>query len=142
MSLVRWNPNRNLISISDEIDRFFNDFGLNLRESDTVWRPSVDLSETENTYEVKAEMPGMKKEDIKVEVKENVLTLTGEKKHETKDDKKNFHRLERVYGRFQRSFRLPKEVKSGEIKAKYRNGVLTIEIPKAEEMKPKEVAIS
>ena len=85
MSLVRWNPTRNLISISDEIDRFFNDFGLNLRESDTVWRPSVDLSETENTYEVKAEMPGMKKEDIKVEVKENVLILTGEKKHETKD---------------------------------------------------------
>jgi len=142
MSLVRWNPNRNLISISDEIDRFFNDFGLNLRDSDTVWRPSVDLSETENTYEVKAEMPGMKKEDIKVEVKENVLTLTGEKKHETKDDKKNFHRLERVYGKFQRSFRLPKEVKSQEIKAKYRNGVLMIEIPKAEEMKPKEVAIS
>jgi HSP20 family protein len=142
MSLVRWNPNRNLISISDEIDRFFEDFGLNLRESDTVWRPSVDLSETENTYEVKAEMPGMKKEDIKVEVKENVLTLTGEKKHETKDDKKNFHRLERVYGKFQRSFRLPREVKSEEIKAKYRNGVLTIEIPKAEEMKPKEVAIS
>ena len=142
MSLVRWNPTRNLISISDEIDRFFNDFGLNLRESDTVWRPSVDLSETENTYEVKAEMPGMKKEDIKVEVKENVLILTGEKKHETKDDKKNFHRLERVYGKFQRSFRLPREVKSEEIKAKYRNGVLTVEIPKTEEMKPKEVSVA
>ena len=142
MSLVRWNPNRTLISISHEIDRFFNDFGLNLRESDTVWCPSVDLSETENTYEVKAEMPGMKKEDIKVEVKENVLILTGEKKHETKDDKKNFHRLERVYGKFQRSFRLPREVKSEEIKAKYRNGVLTIEIPKTEEMKPKEVSVA
>ena len=142
MSLIRWTPMRNLVSINSEIDRFFNDFGMNFRESDTIWRPTVDLSETENGYEVKAELPGMKKEDINVELKDHVLTLTGEKKHEEKDEKKNYHRIERTYGKFQRSFRLPTEVKNDEIKARYRNGVLTIDIPKAEEVKPKEITVS
>jgi HSP20 family protein len=133
---------RNMISINDEIDRFFNDFGMNFREMDTVWRPTVDLSETEEGFEVKAELPGMKKEDIKVEMNDGLLTLTGEKKQEKKDDKKNYHRIERAYGKFERSFRLPRNVKGEEIKAKYKNGVLTIEIPKSEEAKPKEIAVA
>jgi len=142
MTLVRWNPMRSLISLPNEIDRFFDDFGLNVRDFDTVWRPHVDLSESENSYEVKAELPGMKKEDIKIEVHDNVLTLTGEKKQENKTDKKNYHRIERSYGRFERCFRLPKEVKAEEIKAKYKNGVLSIDIPKTEETKPKEIVVS
>ena len=142
MTLVKWNPIKNLISFPDEIERLFSDFGLNYDESDIVWSPSVDVSETENHYEVKAEIPGLKKEEIKVTVEDNVLKLSGEKKHEEETNKKNYHRIERSYGRFERSFWLPKEVKKEEIKASYKNGVLELVIPKAEEVKPKEIAIS
>jgi len=142
MTLVRWKPQRNLMSLPDSIDRFFDDFGLGWRHFDSVWHPSVDVSETENSYEVKADLPGMKKDEIKISYQDNVLTLTGEKSHEEKKDKKNYHHVERAYGKFQRSFRLPKDVKADQIKASYRNGVLNIEIPKAEEAKPKEISVS
>ncbi|MFH1942155.1 MAG: Hsp20/alpha crystallin family protein [bacterium] len=142
MTLVRCKPMRNLVSLPNEIGRFFNDFGLNLGEQDTVWSPPVDVSETEKTYEIKAEMPGMDKKDIKVSFNDNVLTLSGEKNQEKDEKKKNYRRMERVYGRFERSFRLPLKVKSEEIKANYRNGVLTVEIPKDEEARVKEVVVS
>jgi HSP20 family protein len=142
MKLVRYNPERSLISLPYEIDRFFEDFGLGYKNMDTVWNPSVDLSETDDHYEVKAEIPGMKKEDIKISVKDNVLTLSGEKKQENKTDKKNVYCVERLYGQFERSFTLPKNVKADAIKAKYKDGVLTVEIPKTEDVKPKEIAVS
>jgi len=142
MQLIRWNPYRSLISLPDEIERFFSDFGLDTRASDTVWSPSVDLAENDDSYEVKAEIPGMKREDIKVSYRDDVLMLTGEKKQEKENKDKNYHRIERAYGRFERSFWLPKEVKADEIKAQYKNGVLSISIPKAEEVKPKEIEVS
>ena len=142
MSLIRWSPYRNLISLPDEVERFFNGFGLDYQNSDSVWSPTVDISETEDQYEVKAEIPGLKKEDIKLSVEDSVLTLSGERKVEKKSDKKNYHRLERAYGRFERSFRLPREVDSESIKASYKNGVLTVQIPKSEAIKPKEIAVS
>ena len=142
MSLIKWSPYRNLISLPDEIDHFFNGFGLDLNASDSVWSPSVDISETENQYEVKAEIPGLKKEDIKLSVEDNVLTLSGERKYENETEKKNYHRIERAYGKFERSFRLPREVDAGNIKANYKNGVLTVHIPKVEAVKPKEIAVS
>jgi HSP20 family protein len=142
MSLIKWSPYRNLISLPDEIDHFFNGFGLDLNASDSVWSPSVDISETDDQYEVKAEIPGLKKEDIKLSVEDNVLTLSGERKYEKETEKKNYRRLERAYGRFERSFRLPKEVNVEKIKANYENGVLTVEIPKADAVKPKEIAVS
>ncbi len=142
MTLVRWKPARNLISFPHEIDRFFSDFGLNYDQSDTVWSPNVDVSETEKNYEVKAEIPGLKKEDIKVTVEDNVLKLSGEKKHEEETKEKNYHRVERSYGKFERTFQLPKEVKKEEIKASYKDGVLDVVIPKAEEVKPKQIAVS
>ena len=142
MTLVKWKPARNLISFPYELDRFFNDFGLDYGHSDTVWSPNVDVSETEKNYEVKAEIPGLKKEDIKVTVEDNILKLSGEKKHEEETNDKNYHRLERSYGKFERSFRLPKEVKKEEIKASYKNGVLDVVIPKAEEVKPKEITVN
>lgn len=142
MTLVRLNPLRSLISLRGEMGRLFNDFDLDFETYDTVWSPSVDVSEAENTYEVKAEIPGLKKEEINISVEENVLTLSGEKKQEKESKDKNYHRIERAYGRFHRSFRLPNEVKADEIKAKYKNGVLTIEIPKTETVKPKEIAVS
>ncbi len=142
MSLIKWSPYKNLISLPDEVDRFFNGFGLDLNASDSVWSPTVDISETENQYEVNAEVPGLKKEDIKLSVEDNVLTLSGERKVEKETDKKNYHRIERVYGKFERSFRLPKEVDAENIKASYKNGVLTVHIPKTEAVKPKEIAVS
>ena len=141
MQLVKFRPYRSLISLPEGVERFFSDLGFDAADSDTMWSPSVDLSESENTYEVKAEIPGMKKEDIRVSYEDNVLTLTGEKKQEKEVKNKNYHRVERAYGRFQRSFRLPKTVNKDEIKAKYKDGVLTVEIPKAEAVKPKEIAV-
>ncbi len=142
MTLVRWKPMRSLVSLPDEIDRFFSDFGLNLRQQDTVWSPQVDVSETESAYEIKAEMPGMDKKNIKVAYNDEVLTLSGEKNQEKDEKSKNYRRMERVYGRFERSFRLPLKVKAEEIKANYQDGVLTVEIQKAEEAQVKDIAVS
>lgn len=142
MTLVRYNPYRNLVSLPRQLNRFFNDFGLDADFSDTVWSPNVDIAETDDQYELKAEIPGLSKKEIKISVENNVLTLSGEKKHEEETNKKNFHRIETSYGRFERSFQLPEQVKAEEIKARYNNGVLTVEIPKAEKVKPKEIAVS
>jgi HSP20 family protein len=142
MTLIRWNPNRRQLALPEEIDRFFNGFNYGWENSDTAWYPTVDISENENNYEVKAEIPGMKKEEIKLSVEDHVLTLSGEKKKENESDKKNYHFVERSYGRFERSFKLPHEVKAEEIKAKYKNGILSVEIPKTETAKPKEIAVS
>ena len=141
MTLVRWKP-RHLTSLPPDIDRFFEDFGFGWKHFDRAWSPSVDLSETDDKYEVAVDLPGMKKDEIQIQYRDNVLKLSGEKKHEEKTDKKNYHRAERAHGRFERSFRLPKDVKAEYIKASYKDGVLHVEIPKAEEVKPKEIAVS
>jgi HSP20 family protein len=140
MSLIRCNPNRGLVSLPFNVERFFEDFGLGV-QGDSVWNPSVDVSETENGYEVKADIPGIKKEDIQITLEDGVLTLKGEKKQESETKKKSFYTVERVYGRFERCFKLPEHVKSDGIRAKVDNGVLTIDIPKAEEAKPREIAV-
>ena len=142
MSLIRWNPYRNLVSLPREIDRFFNEFGQELWNTDTVWSPSVDITETKDGYEVKAEIPGMKKNEIKINFEDDMLTLSGERNHEKEEKDKNYHRIERRYGKFQRSFYLPNHVKAEDIKANYKDGILTVNIPKSEEAKPKEIAIS
>lgn len=142
MTLVKWRPARSLMSLPDEIDRFFDDFGLGWKHFDRAWTPSVDLTETEEGYEVRADLPGMKKEEIKISYSDRVLTLAGEKNAEKKTDKKNYHRVERAYGKFERSFRLPKDIQIEKIKASYRNGVLSVDIPKAESTKPKEIEVN
>ena len=140
--LVKWNPNRRLVSLPNEIDRFFNNWGFDLENSDSVWYPNVDIAESEKNYELVAEVPGLSKKDIHISVEEGTLTLSGERKQENETEGKNYHRNERVYGRFERSFRLPKEVNAEAIKANYSNGVLKIEIPKTEKALPKQIAIS
>lgn len=141
MALIRWNPNRGLAALPLDVETFFENFGLGFNR-DTVWHPSVDVAETKDAYEVKAEIPGIRKEDIHISLEDHVLTLKGEKKQESETKNKNVHTVERVYGKFERSFRLPEGVKSEGIKAKYDNGVLTVEIPKAEEAKPREIAVT
>jgi len=106
-----------------------------------TWYPSVDISETDDSYEVRAELPGVPQDDIQVSVKENHLTIKGEKRQEQVDNGKNYRRVERTYGNFQRAFTLPPTVKAEDIKAEFKDGVLTLEIPKAEESKSTEIPI-
>lgn len=126
--------------------RFYNPFFVPTRmrtEADTYnWAPSVDISETDDTFEVRAEVPGVAKDDLNISVKDNLLTLSGEKRQENADDTQNYRRVERRYGSFQRRFTLPPDVATDDIKADYTDGVLTLSIPKPEAAKPTEISIT
>ncbi len=126
--------------------RFYSPFFAPTRvrtDADTDnWTPSVDISETDNSFEVRAELPGVAKDDLSISVKDNLLTLSGEKRQESTDDTQNYRRVERRYGNFQRSFTLPSDVAADDIKADYTDGVLTLSIPKPEAAKPTEVPIT
>jgi HSP20 family protein len=147
MALVRWRPFRDLVSIQDEMNRLFNDFFGRVPSrfegdwSASEWNPSVDISETKDEIVVKAEVPGMKKDDIKITLQDNVLTMRGERKQEKEEKETNFYRMERSYGSFTRSFNLPTMVQADKIKASYKDGILNITLPKAEEIKPKQIPI-
>ena len=106
------------------------------------WVPSVDVSETDDGFEVRAELPGVAKDDLHVSVEDNLLTLSGEKRQEEADDTQNYRRVERRYGSFQRRFTLPSEVETEDIKAEFTDGVLTLSIPKPEVVKPTEIPIT
>ena len=126
--------------------RFYSPFFAPTRvrtDADTYnWTPSVDISETDNGFEVRAELPGVAKDDLSVSVKDNLLTLSGEKRQENSEDTQNFRRVERRYGNFQRRFTLSSDVVVDDIKADYTDGVLTLSIPKSEVAKPTEVPIT
>ena len=138
-------PARNLFQFHNEMGQMFNDLFASSNEptDETVdrWSPSVDIAETDSGFEVRAELPGVKQEDVNVSVRDNVLTLRGEKRQEETDEGKNYRRVERHYGSFQRAFTLPPNVDAEAITAAYRDGVLTLTVPKAEEAKPKEIPI-
>ncbi len=138
MSIIRY---RNLMPLPTDLNQFFGNFGLDFWNTDSIWSPSVDVIESENGFEIKAEIPGVEKDEIKISVEDHVLTLSGERKHEKEEKDKNYHRIERSYGKFQRAFQLPNGVQSDAIDANYVNGILTIRIPKSEEVKPKEISI-
>ncbi len=140
MTLIRWRPVRDIASPVFDPDRFFNDFGFEKWQSDIVWNPSVDLSETENDYKVKAELPGLSKDDINISFKDDMLVISGEKKQENEEKENNYHRVERRYGKFQRAFRIH-DANADEIKAEYKDGILTIDVPKSEKTKPKQIAV-
>lgn len=145
MTLVRWRPWRDMINFQDEINRMFGDFfdrGTRNIEDAGVWLPATDVSETKDNVMVAVELPGMSKDDIKITVQDNVLTIRGEKKQEKEEKEVNYHRLERSYGFFSRSFTLPSTAKADKIKASYEHGILKVELPKAEEAKPKEIPIA
>lgn len=133
-------------TLRSEMDRVFDDFfGLmpaRREGSTTMWAPSVDISETADNFIVRAELPGMKKEDIELEVENNVLSIRGERRFEKTDEGENYHFMERSYGSFYRSFTLPKNVDSETIGAEYKDGMLVVTIPKKEEVKPKKVEIT
>jgi HSP20 family protein len=146
MPLVRWDPFRDVMSLQERMNELFErtmrrradeEEGLAPR----AWSPAVDIYETDEKMVIKAELPGLKKEDIDIEVRDNTLTLKGERKFEKEIKQENYHRVERAYGSFQRSFTLPGTVKQEAIEATFKDGILEVSLPKAEEAKPKQIRI-
>ena len=144
--LTLHRPARNLFSLHNEMGRVFGDlFGSHEGGADvekTAWVPSVDISEAETGFEIRVELPGVSENDVNVSVTDNRLTIKGEKHQEAETEDKNYHRVERRYGSFQRSFTLPKHVETADIKAEYTDGVLTVSIPKPEAAKPTEIPVT
>lgn len=143
MPIVRWDPFREVVQMKDEIGRWFGDVTGREKEERrlAVWSPEVDIKETEKDVIVKADLPGIKMEDIDVSVDENQLVIKGERKFEKEEKDKDYIRVERSYGSFYRSFDVGVPIKADEVKAHYADGVLEITIPKAEVKQPKKVEI-
>jgi HSP20 family protein len=146
MELVRWEPfegwNRLQNRINDLFDENFGRARALPSATNGTWLPPVDILESKDGYLIRAELPGMKKEDFNLEVNDGTLTLSGERKAESLTDGVMYQRSERIHGRFSRSFYLPQTVKQDGIKASYRDGILEIHVPKAEEAKPRQIAVT
>ena len=146
MAIVRWDPFRDVATLQDRINRIFNEsFGRSRDLDDEVslydWRPPVDIFETGDGIVLKVELPGIGKDDVSVEIKDNVLTLKGERLLDPQIKDEHYYRKERAFGKFQRSFSLQEAIQPERIKATFKDGVLTIEIPRPEEEKPKQVTV-
>ncbi len=145
MSIINWDPFNELAEIQNSINKIFDESVLRKGKKNrdiSYWEPAIDIIEKKDKYIIKAEFPGIPKEDIDINVSDNVLTVKGEKKQEKEEKDTNYYRSERVYGLFQRQLVLPPDVDAEKIKANYKNGVLEIEIPKGEKAKPKKISIS
>jgi len=145
-ALTSWNPLRELGSLESRLDRLFGLTSLTRnggKEAMTVsqWTPLVDIIEDSNEYLVKAELPELKKEDVKVSVENGELTISGERKSEKEEKDKKFHRIERSYGSFIRSFTLPESVNADKVSAEFKDGVLSVHLPKDEKAKPKSIEV-
>jgi len=125
----------------DLVDRFFYGWPFSDRDTDVAWTPRVDVHETDKEINIDVELPGIDKKDVKVEVKDNTLSISGERKDEKKSKDADSCRIERHYGKFERTFGLPDTIQSDKISAGYKDGVLTLTLPKAEKALPKEIAI-
>lgn len=145
MTLIKWDPWKDLIALQEKMNRLLEEsFGRMRREEGLVsgaWTPAVDIYETENSLVVTAEIPGVSEKDIDVRIENNQLVIKGERKFEKETKEENYHRIERIYGNFYRSFSLPNTVDTEKVRAEYKNGVLKITINKREEVKPKQIKI-
>ena len=146
MELVRWNPWREATTLQHRFNKMFNDTmfpvcGAKTKAEDRSWHPAVDVYENDEHIMIKAELPGIEKKDIDIDVNDRVLTLKGERSfdNEVKEDK--FYRRERVFGNFTRSFALPPNVDSAKIEADFKDGVLSITVPKPESEQPKKITV-
>lgn len=141
-NIARWEPFRDLVSLRSDFDRLFESFfGGMPAVQENLWAPVVDIVENNGNIEVKAEVPGMNKEDIKVTVKDNILSLSGERKQEKETKEKTFRRIERYYGSFCRDIQLPETVEADKVKATYKDGVLSIVLPKPLSAQPKKIDV-
>jgi HSP20 family protein len=147
MNLVKWDPFRELEDVSNRLNHVF---GRSLARSDTGremlamadWTPSADISETNKAYLIKAEIPGINKEDIKVTLQDGMLTIQGERKMEKEEKDKKFHRIERSYGSFMRSFRVPDDTDASAVKADFKDGILNVTLNKSAKAKTKAINVS
>ncbi len=150
MAIVRWEPFRNLYSIQDRMNRIFDDAVRGTSRSDEAddwalggsWAPAVDIFEKDGNIVLKAELPGVDASQVDIRVENNTLSLRGERKLESEVTRDNFHRVERAYGAFSRSFTLPSVVDTEKIKADFKDGVLQVTLPKRDEAKPKQIQVS
>ena len=140
--LIRWEP----LELEDVQNRLSTLFGRRTNGRDEItladWAPLADITEDEKEYLIKVELPDVKKEDVKVTVENGVLTISGERKFEKEEKKKKYHRVERAYGSFMRSFSLPDQADASKVKAEFKNGMLTVHLPKSEKAKPKQIEVN
>ncbi len=151
MAIIRWNPTRELMNMEREFNRMFNSLNRRFKSVDkedsddefenAVWMPLADISENKDSYLINVDLPGIDKKDVKISFTDGQLTISGERKQEKESKNSTYHRVERSYGKYYRSFNLPKEIKADEIDAEFKNGQLMITIPKSEEVKPKEIEV-
>jgi HSP20 family protein len=148
MALVRFNPMRDLLEVEREFNKLFNSFGRRFLDSDgkeelenVVWMPLSDITESKDSFSIKMDIPGIKKDDVKISYSDGQLSISGERKEEKESSDTTYHRVERTYGKFYRSFNLPQKIKYDQIEAVFNDGQLLITVPKSEEAKPKEIDI-
>ena len=145
MNLVRWDPFREFDGIQARLNRMFGDRPFRVFENEEMpfaeWAPAADIQETDKEYVVKADLPEVKKEDVKVEFENGVLTFEGERHMEKEEKDKKFHRVERGYGKFVRRFALPTEVDGTKVTAEFKDGVLNVHLPKTVTGKEKAIAV-
>ncbi|MCF8240065.1 MAG: Hsp20/alpha crystallin family protein [Melioribacteraceae bacterium] len=152
MTLIKYNPTKELLNMEREFNRLFNSFSKNFGFSkgngdenseyeNAVWSPLADIYEDSDQYKLQLDLPGMEKKDVKISFVENELRISGERKLENEEKNHKFHRVERSFGKFYRSFTLPQKIKEDKISANFKDGQLVVTIPKSEDAKPKELEI-
>jgi len=144
MVITRWDPFREFTSLQNRVNSLFQDYGRSNQEELTTsgsFVPAVDVYEDEHKVTLKLEVPGVKQEDLDVQVENQTLTVRGQRTFEKEEKEENFQRIERRYGSFSRSFTLPPTISTESVKADYENGVLKIELAKREEAKPKQIKV-
>lgn len=151
MALIRWNPERELLNIEKEFNRMFNLLGNRFTAKNdgeetngysiAEWSPLTDIYEDDDNFKLKIDLPGVKKEDVKISYVDGQLSISGERKQEDENKNSKYHRIERTYGKYYRTFTLPAKIKEDQIEAQFKDGQLVINIPKSEEAKPKQLEI-
>ena len=147
MNLMRWDPYREIASLQDRLNRAFGGYAYGSREREdemqlSAWAPPVDIAEEKDRILITAELPGFKEDQIEIQSENGMLTLRGERKFENETDGKSYHRVERSYGQFVRSFSLPNNVDREKIQASFKDGLLQVELPKREDAKPRTIKIT
>jgi HSP20 family protein len=148
MALIRWEPVRELSTIQNEMNRLFNTFfeapgsGGNSGAALRRWIPAMDLVETDDDFVLRADLPGLSQDDVNIELEDNVLTISGERKAEHEERKEGYYRVERTSGQFSRSLTLPEGIDPDAVRANFDRGVLEVRVPKPEQRKPRKVTIS
>ena len=145
MAIIRWDPFRDMVTLRERMNKLFEDMAAARGEEKDLatssWAPAVDIYETENEVVLTAEIPGIEEKDVEIKVEDSTLTLMGERKFEKETKEENYHRIERAYGSFFRSFTLPNYIDQDKIEAEHENGILKVRMPKRAELKPRKVKI-